>query len=94
MIRWTSGGLVVRARQLGLPAVSPFDPTEAWTRGLQARAKMTPVQPMAGDAPRKEGCSRWVCISDTHGRHREIDSVPDGDVLIHAGDFTDTGSLK
>ena len=30
---------------------------------------------------------RVVCISDTHELHRELD-VPDGDLLIHAGDFT------
>jgi len=28
-----------------------------------------------------------VAISDTHGQHRHI-AVPDGDLLIHAGDFT------
>ena len=28
-----------------------------------------------------------VCLSDTHELHRELD-VPDGDILIHAGDFT------
>lgn len=27
-----------------------------------------------------------ICISDTHGFHRSID-VPDGDILIHAGDI-------
>lgn len=36
---------------------------------------------------------RIVCLSDTHNRHRAI-SVPDGDVLIHAGDFTNTGSVE
>jgi Icc-related predicted phosphoesterase len=30
---------------------------------------------------------RVVCISDTHELHREL-AVPDGDLLIHAGDFT------
>lgn len=29
---------------------------------------------------------RLVLISDTHGQHRKFD-IPDGDVLIHAGDF-------
>lgn len=29
---------------------------------------------------------RIVCISDSHGQHTKL-SVPDGDVLIHAGDF-------
>ena len=33
---------------------------------------------------------RVVCISDTHGAHRSV-AVPDGDVLIHAGDFTRYG---
>jgi Icc-related predicted phosphoesterase len=28
-----------------------------------------------------------VCVSDTHELHREL-TVPDGDLLIHAGDFT------
>ena len=31
-----------------------------------------------------------VCLSDTHGLHRDV-SVPPGDILIHAGDFF-TGS--
>jgi len=30
---------------------------------------------------------RFVAISDTHSNHRGIPHVPDGDVLIHAGDF-------
>ena len=30
---------------------------------------------------------RIVLISDTHGLHRQLE-VPDGDMLIHAGDFT------
>ncbi|QDG49190.1 metallophosphoesterase [Persicimonas caeni] len=32
-----------------------------------------------------------VAISDTHGRHRSVD-VPDGDILVHAGDFSSFGS--
>ena len=28
-----------------------------------------------------------VCISDTHGHHRKL-TMPKGDILIHAGDFT------
>lgn len=35
---------------------------------------------------------RIVCVSDTHARHRRV-AVPDGDLLIHAGDITNTGSL-
>ena len=30
--------------------------------------------------------TKIVCISDTHGYHRRLD-IPDGDILIHAGDI-------
>lgn len=30
---------------------------------------------------------RLVCISDTHDHHEDV-KLPDGDILIHAGDFT------
>jgi Icc-related predicted phosphoesterase len=33
---------------------------------------------------------RIVCVSDTHGRHRDV-YVPAGDVLVHAGDLTRHG---
>ena len=36
---------------------------------------------------------RVVCISDTHGKHRNV-KVPDGDVLIHGGDFTHFGKIE
>ena len=36
---------------------------------------------------------RIVCISDTHSRHSDMPEIPSGDVLIHAGDCTGSGSL-
>lgn len=36
---------------------------------------------------------RLVCISDTHSMHRQV-TVPDGDVLIHAGDCLGVGTLE
>lgn len=33
---------------------------------------------------------RVVCLSDTHTMHSKV-TVPEGDILIHAGDFTSTG---
>ena len=36
---------------------------------------------------------RLVAISDTHSRHDEV-HVPDGDVLVHAGDLTRNGTLE
>ncbi len=40
--------------------------------------------------------TRFVLISDTHGQHNNI-KLPDGDILIHAGDWTassDYGSIE
>lgn len=34
-----------------------------------------------------------VAISDTHGQHRQV-TVPEGDVLIHCGDFCKYGDTK
>jgi Icc-related predicted phosphoesterase len=33
-----------------------------------------------------------VAVSDTHGRHRDLE-IPDGDVFVHAGDLTKTGTI-
>lgn len=35
---------------------------------------------------------RIVCISDTHGLHDEL-LVPEGDILVHAGDFSQRGTV-
>lgn len=37
---------------------------------------------------------RIVCISDTHGLHNSVTHrLPDGDVLVHAGDFCNMGRM-
>lgn len=36
---------------------------------------------------------RIVCISDTHGKHHRLLDLPEGDVLVHAGDFCNQGTL-
>ena len=36
---------------------------------------------------------RLICISDTHGQHRQL-RLPAGDVLIHGGDLTRYGTLE
>mmetsp|Transcript_48561 Transcript_48561/g.140706 ORF Transcript_48561/g.140706 Transcript_48561/m.140706 type:complete len:294 (-) Transcript_48561:107-988(-) len=48
-------------------------------------------EPGMGWPPKLEGALRCVCISDTHGRHALV-TVPPGDILIHAGDFTMCGA--
>jgi Icc-related predicted phosphoesterase len=34
-----------------------------------------------------------ICIADTHNKHHEI-IIPPGDVVIHAGDFTEAGTKR
>lgn len=34
---------------------------------------------------------RLVVIADTHGLYDEVDRLPDGDVLVHVGDFMNSG---
>jgi predicted MPP superfamily phosphohydrolase len=36
---------------------------------------------------------RLICLSDTHGRHDDLE-VPEGDVLLHAGDFSKRGGER
>ncbi|KAI9837678.1 MAG: hypothetical protein M1837_002720 [Sclerophora amabilis] len=35
-----------------------------------------------------------VLISDTHSCHSSLDPLPEGDILIHAGDITEHGTIK
>jgi predicted phosphodiesterase len=37
---------------------------------------------------------RLVCIGDTHNQVDESFVLPDGDVLVHAGDFSNVGTMK
>jgi len=47
------------------------------------------VRAVASDEVRlEEDFVRFVCISDTHSKHRQLQELPMGDVLLHAGDFT------
>jgi Icc-related predicted phosphoesterase len=36
---------------------------------------------------------KFICISDTHGQHHQL-NIPQGDVLIHAGDVSSRGKEK
>ena len=48
------------------------------------------VEPQSYDVPKPDGHIRMVCISDTHNRTDNL-KLPDGDILIHAGDFSNVG---
>lgn len=43
-----------------------------------------------GEVLKLKGFIRFVCLSDTHTKTNRI-RVPDGDVLLHTGDFTNVG---
>lgn len=46
---------------------------------------------VADPPPKPSGdWTRFVCVSDTHAR---TFAVPDGDVLLHSGDLTESGTL-
>lgn len=56
----------------------------------EPRAFPRRVDPVPHDAPKPPGYTRFVCVSDTHSRTDPV-QMPYGDVLIHAGDFTELG---
>ncbi|XP_053113902.1 metallophosphoesterase domain-containing protein 1 isoform X3 [Hemicordylus capensis] len=71
------------------------NPTQAFTFYNINQGRFQPphvqmVDPVPHDAPKPPGYTRFVCISDTHSRTDPI-QMPYGDVLIHAGDFTELG---
>jgi len=56
---------------------------------LEYTSGQLPPKPSAGPDGRQ--WTRFVCISDTHSR---AIAVPDGDVLLHSGDLTNTGTVS
>ena len=74
-------------------------PTEAWdtikntTGPLQPQVMRFKVKPPSN--PITPDKIRIVCISDTHSLTSHLKrTIPDGDILIHAGDFTRCGHLQ
>jgi len=71
--------------------IAYWDPTLAWKQIEADQKFVLPLTAQPGHAERSS-CTRFVLMSDTHGKHRYI-SVPRGDVLIHGGDFTKSGEI-
>ena len=69
-------------------------PNEAWDKLKETiRVDEVPVEDLVTD-PRPDDVVRVVCVSDTHLKTSEMSHpVPDGDILIHAGDFSRRGHL-
>lgn len=66
-------------------------PTIAWNL-LESSQTVEKLKPIDYNTPKPAGHTRFVCIADTHNRTDKMKHIPDGDVLIHAGDFTNFGS--
>ncbi|XP_072871846.1 metallophosphoesterase domain-containing protein 1-like [Chlorocebus sabaeus] len=71
------------------------NPTQAFTfyninQGHFQPPHVQMVDPVPHDAPKPPGYTRFICVSDTHLRTDPI-QMPYGDMLIHAGDFTELG---
>ena len=84
-----------------IPAYLEFaeDPDKAWSIAESKQVFEEPVDILKDlvNVPKREGHARVVCISDTHSftnRGGPLSDVPDGDILIHAGDFTTAGQMK
>ncbi|KAA0165700.1 hypothetical protein FNF31_01677 [Cafeteria roenbergensis] len=67
------------------------DPTAAWAAAVEAGARSDRLASDALISEATAGGLRFVCISDTHGKHFAFPELPAGDVLIHAGDFSRRG---
>jgi len=68
---------------------SPHDPDAAWERLAPSQTwKALPVPDPS--QPKPPDHTRFVCMSDTHARPLQM-KVPEGDVFLHAGDFSNVG---
>lgn len=73
-----------------------FDPDYAWDQIKASQIfQDPPVKTLSfpTGGPKKDFV-RFVFISDTHGRHREVSHLPRGDVLVHAGDLSNSGKTE
>mmetsp|Transcript_23521 Transcript_23521/g.32994 ORF Transcript_23521/g.32994 Transcript_23521/m.32994 type:complete len:423 (+) Transcript_23521:129-1397(+) len=100
----TSGDLEILTEQMEISSTSEgeaktdviesiacWDPDSAWKQ-IEANQKFVPPPRAKPDHKERSSCTRFVLMSDTHGKHRYI-AAPKGDVLIHGGDFTKSGEI-
>lgn len=70
------------------------NPTAAW-REISKTQKIIKLNVKIPSKTVEPDKVRFVCMSDTHSLIRNlIIDVPDGDVFIHAGDFTKCGQKE
>ena len=67
-----------------LELYTKFAATKEWKKHFKV------LTPMKHSTKKPENYLRFVCISDTHNKTDQM-VLPKGDVLLHAGDFTQVG---
>ncbi|KAI6229647.1 Metallophos domain-containing protein [Aphelenchoides besseyi] len=69
------------------------DQHDLWTRFWSTERVCKPYDnPLNLDEPIRSDSIRIVCISDTHEQLAKVmDRIPNGDILVHTGDFTQYG---
>ena len=72
----------------GKPIVYPSEPNVLRTPTEIVYLDYDPA--LLPSKPAEEGWTRFVCVSDTH---THAFPVPGGDVLLHGGDLTNTGTV-
>ena len=73
---------------------SPLEenPNKAWS--IESKSQQFVDVTLPCNEPKKDNHVRVVCISDTHNATEgTLKDIPDGDILIHAGDFTKHGTF-
>ncbi|KAH9848767.1 Metallo-dependent phosphatase-like protein [Lenzites betulinus] len=69
-------------------------PAQCITQRLyEAYAKLRPTATFNGRT-QLTPVIRVVCISDTHGAHLSLPPLPPGDILVHTGDLSTSGTEK
>ncbi|XP_050708901.1 metallophosphoesterase domain-containing protein 1-like isoform X2 [Eriocheir sinensis] len=70
------------------------NPTQAWEE-MRRSQKIIKLNVKTPQTPPDQNMLRFVCMSDTHclTSHLQFE-IPDGDVFVHAGDFTRCGSAS
>ena len=81
------GGLFGKARRVS--TCQPKDENKKESKTVDNES-VTQVDVKVAEK-RDDGLVRIVLISDTHNKHEKLE-MPEGDLLIHAGDFTNTGT--
>eukprot|EP00658_Telonema_sp_P-2_P047691 TRINITY_DN36298_c0_g1_i2.p1 TRINITY_DN36298_c0_g1~~TRINITY_DN36298_c0_g1_i2.p1 ORF type:complete len:374 (-),score=77.70 TRINITY_DN36298_c0_g1_i2:62-1183(-) len=80
--------------ELEMSGPAPANDMNAVWNGIKNTQTFLPASSLPADAPRREGWVRFVCISDTHTHHADLGELPEGDVLLHCGDFSMGGKME